>query len=100
MTSTAIQPKQSSEIRPKLLKDVVAGFTFSRLPREERIARTMYEIMSNEVTGLESDDIYDNGAIVLKIRGNADLLALATMLEPYARKDFAVRYGHLDDGKA
>ncbi len=60
----------------------------------------MYEIIIRETTGLEADTINDGGAVVLKIRSNDDLLELATKLEPYARKDFAVRYGHLEDGNA
>jgi len=82
------------------LKDAVAAFTFSRLPREQRIAQIMYGILSHETTGLENDSIHDNGAIVLKITDSEGLIELASMLEPYALKDFAVRYGHLGDGVA
>lgn len=70
------------------------------MPREQRIAKTMYDIITNEVTGMESDTIYDNGRAVLTISESDSLLGLATLLEPYARKDFAVRYGHLEDGNA
>ncbi len=85
---------------PLKLNDAVAAFTFSRLPREQRIARTTYEILAHETTGLETGGINDVGSIVLKISSSDDLLELATKLEPYARKDFAVRYGHLNDGAA
>jgi hypothetical protein len=72
------------------------------LPRPERIARTTYEILRNEITGMESDDLGDaqTNTICLRLRTHEDLLGLAEMLEPYARKDFAVRYGHLKDGQA
>lgn len=63
----------------------------------------MYEIIINEGTGLESDDIHDMDSgytAVLSMKSSEDLMQLAESLEPYARKDFAVRYGHLEDGNA
>jgi hypothetical protein len=69
------------------LKDATAAFTFSRLPREQRIAVTLYGIiigMSSTFDAFNPDHIR----------------YVSTQLEPYARKDFAVRLGHLADGKA
>ena len=82
--------------RKTQLDDVTSAFYFSRLPREERIAKTMYEILTHEWCVLECNTIYDNGAIVLKITSAEDLMSLAKSLELYARKDFAVRYGRID----
>jgi len=70
-------------MKPKLT-DVVAAFKFSRLPREERMAQLIEQIIENNVfSGL----------------GPESIRMITSQLEPYAKKDFAVRYGHLDDGK-
>src|SRR5271157_1968263 len=80
----------------KPLVDVVAAFTFSRLPRAERIARTIRDICVDDLKGSESTEIF-----IRLTPGNMEyLLQFAEKLEPYARKDFAVRYGHLEDGNA
>jgi hypothetical protein len=63
-----------------VLVDKVAAFTFSRKPRAERMASTLSAIVK-ELNMTVSD---------------SDLLAVATAAEPYARKDFAVRYGKLE----
>ena len=63
--------------------DKVAAFTFSRLPREQRIAVILYEIIKGQ-----------------EITKPEDIIPIAEQLAPYAVKDFVVRYGHLDDGKA
>ena len=69
--------------RPPLV-DVVAGFTFSRLPLEQRIAQTLKNILVKEGYG--------------GILGEIDTLTIAIQLAKYSVKDFAVRYGHLEDG--
>lgn len=75
MTETLKSPRPS-------LTDVTAGFTFSRLPRAERITKILTSIIADEgIATLDEDSI--------------GVIALA--LEPYARRDFAVRYGRLDD---
>ncbi len=75
------------------LQDVVAAFTFSRLPREQRIAKTLAAVLSKIVKpSLNNEASY--------VADEAFFLAVGTELEPYAAKDFAVRYGHLGDGVA
>jgi hypothetical protein len=66
----------------------VAAFTFSRLPREQRIAQTLFTVLSSR--GLTSD-LYSKPE---------DLIEAAKELAEYSVKDFAVRYGHLKDGAA
>jgi hypothetical protein len=70
------------------LKDATAAFTFSRLPRAQRVAITLWEIMKDK--GLD----YDGTSI------EEQITAISEELAKYSVKDFAVRYGHLGDGKA
>lgn len=84
---------------PPTLADVTAAFTFSRLPREQRIAQTIVNALS-EVAGTT----HEEGAAVrfysFKDANDPFIVDLATKIEPYARKDFAVRYGHLEGSNA
>lgn len=87
-----VVPINQVETKPEVsrppLRDVVAGFTFSRLPREQRIAQTLANVFSKVIKPSFGDS---------SVMMNEDFfLAVATELEPYARKDFAVRYGKLD----
>lgn len=68
------------------VKDAVAGFTFSRLPRGERIAKTLAGVLSTLATYVPMAE--------------SDLLELGNALAPYAEKDFAVRYGWLESKSA
>ena len=86
---------------PPTLADATAAFTFSRLPREQRIARTLHNIIENyegykgeKTYGLESHD----KLLLADLENN--LLPFAEELAKYSVKDFAVRYGHLEDGNA
>ena len=65
-----------------VLIDKVAAFTFSRKPRAERIAATLTAIVK---------DLFPNAEISYE-----DILLVAIAAEPYARKDFAVRFGKLE----
>lgn len=78
----------SNELKEKL-QDATAAFTFSRLPREQRIARILSDILRNQ-----------SRAIGVPGDGPEECLAVAEELAQYSVKDFAVRYGHLADGKA
>jgi hypothetical protein len=70
------------------LKDAKAAFTFSRLPRWHRIAITLWEIMQkNDFNSAE-------------VNFDEQIAPIAKELAQYSVKDFAVRYGHLADGKA
>lgn len=79
----------SNDLKEKL-QDATAAFTFSRLPREQRIARTLFEILKQLGGPLE------NG----QVESHTDLVNIAEEIAQYSVKDFAVRYGHLTDGKA
>jgi hypothetical protein len=82
---------------PPTLADATAAFTFSRLPREQRIAQTIVNALLGNAT-LERD--VKISFPWFKDANDPFIVDLATKLEPYARKDFAVRYGHLEDGNA
>lgn len=90
----------SNELKEKL-QDATAAFTFSRLPREQRIAKTLLRVLAarnaarKPVASTQDVDIRE-----VEISGVIDLLSVGEELAPYAAKDFAVRYGHLADGKA
>ena len=71
--------------RPTLV-DATAAFTFSRLPREQRIAATLFEILKQLGGPLE------NG----QVESPADMIDISSELAKYSVKDFAVRYGHLE----
>jgi hypothetical protein len=74
---------------PPTLADVTAAFTFSRLPREQRIAITLLAVMKNN--GMTSESV-ENVTETMPL--------VAAELAKYSVKDFAVRYGHLEDGNA
>lgn len=74
---------------PPTLADATAAFTFSRLPREQRIAITLFEVMKNNNMTAES---------VANVQET--MPAVSAELEKYSVKDFAVRYGHLEDSNA
>lgn len=79
--------------------DVVAGFTFSRLPREERIAKTLLAVLASRNAARKPEASADPVDIKnVDLQGPIDLLSVATELAQYSVKDFAVRYGHLEDG--
>lgn len=75
---------------PKTLVDVTAAFTFSRLPIEQRIAATLFEIFKTKGGMIETD-----GSNAVE-----DWLSITEELALYAPKQFVVRYGHLEDGNA
>lgn len=83
-----------SDQRSKL-QDATAAFTFSRLPREERVANIIANILfANHVLPnwpLTSWDV--------RLTGEINLMSIGEELAQYSVKDFAVRYGHLADGK-
>jgi hypothetical protein len=83
---TEFKQKEVQATTKPVLGDAVAAFTFSRLPREERIAAILFEVLKQ----LEG---------TLEINGPADLVETGKELAQYSVKDFAVRYGHLSDGK-
>ncbi len=82
---------------PPTLADATAAFTFSRLPREQRIAQTIVNALLGNAT-LEGEAKISFPWF--KDANDPFIVDLATKIEPYARKDFAVRYGHLEDGNA
>jgi hypothetical protein len=82
------QSTEGGKELPSNLKDATAAFTFSRLPRAQRVAITLWEIMKDK--GLD----YDGARI------EEQIAAISEELAKYSVKDFAVRYGHLTDGKA
>jgi hypothetical protein len=86
---------------PPTLADATAAFTFSRLPREQRIAQTLYNIVK-PVLRLSAigafEDRLDNQVLIAN--DWPDLIEIAEELAKYSVKDFAVRYGHLEDGNA
>lgn len=88
--SNVIEFPARSQGQPEKLKDATAAFTFSRLPREVRIASTLFEILKQLGGPLE------NG----QVENASDLLEISKELAKYSVKDFSVRYGHLNDGKA
>jgi hypothetical protein len=73
------------------------------LPREQRIAQTLYSIVkpmlrSAAITvGHDRDESINQ---VLVSNDWQDLKEVADELAEYSVKDFAVRYGHLEDGNA
>lgn len=71
------------------LQDATAAFTFSRLPREQRIARILFQIVMRLGGPLGSS----------QVESPDDMIDIAEELAQYSVKDFAVRYGHLADGK-
>jgi hypothetical protein len=81
--SLSPNPVSNSTPVPAKLGDAVAAFTFSRLPRVERIAAILWELAQK-----------------YRVEDFLAVRKIAADLEPYAVKDFAVRYGHLNDGKA
>lgn len=75
------------------LNDAVAAFTFSRLPREERIATILLEILRKH------DPTAVTTFTFTGVEGPAQLLEIGKDLAEYSVRDFAVRYGHLEDGE-
>ncbi len=65
-----------------VLVDKVAAFTFSRKPRAERMAAILFAIQQ---------EVFRDS-----LASYEDVLKIATVAEPYARKDFAVRFGKLE----
>ena len=94
--STASLPEN---LKPEL-KDKVAAFTFSRLPREQRIAAILYQALNEAgpIPSSETAEGYDNKNFDAEIREFVDNVSY--IMAPYAAKDFVVRYGHLSDGQA
>ncbi len=74
---------------PPTLVDATAAFTFSRLPREQRIAQTLANIVSKVVrpslNNAETTTMNDEFFVIV-----------GAELAKYSVKDFAVRYGHLE----
>jgi hypothetical protein len=62
------------------------------LPRATRIAQILANVVSNTVK-----PAFDNSSTAMN---EEFFLAVGTALEPYARKDFAVRYGYLEGSDA
>ncbi len=87
MTSPTLKPQ-------KTLVDVTAAFTFSRLPIEQRIAKTLANIISNKV----KPALENVSAPVTMDELFFEMVGIE--LAPYAAKQFVVRYGHLEDGNA
>ena len=75
------------------LKNAVAAFTFSRLPREQRIAQILFEIMKPML----QYDIHDEEATFFPIKDWTDLKEVSEELAKYAIRDFALRPGHIAD---
>lgn len=69
------------------LADKVAGFTFSRRPRAERIAAILAEVLKK----------LDLNFVCADENIEKHITSIAKEIEPYAFKDFAVRFGKLDD---
>jgi hypothetical protein len=97
-TPTTTPSKVSTRVPPTLV-DATAAFTFSRLPREQRIAQTLYDIVKpmlrSSVIGVSEEEESINQ--VLLVNNWPDLRDAALELAKYSVKDFAVRYGHLED---
>lgn len=78
----------SFDAKKEKVNDAVSAFTFSRKPRETRIFLTLLEIFN---------------ALKVDPEAPANLINLGEVskeLAKYSVKDFAVRYGHLEDGVA
>ena len=73
--------------RKTQLDDVMSAFYFSRLPREERIARILFAVLA---PGPKTD------GYIVKFTGPLDLLEIGKELAKYSVKDFAIRPGKLD----
>ena len=71
--------------RKTQLDDVTSAFFFSRLPREERIARILFEVLKHLGGPLE------NG----QVEKPEDLIEIGKELAKYSVKDFAVRPGKI-----
>ena len=84
---------------PQSLTDAVAAFTFSRLPREERIAKTLLGILASTNAAKKPEPTATDADIHnIALNGVFDLVSLGREIAQYSVKDFAVRYGHLNDG--
>jgi hypothetical protein len=70
---------------------VTSAFFFSRLPREERIAKTIYWLVAGTLEPAAEDARY-----FVQFKNYEEVMDLATELAPYAVKDFAVRPGRFD----
>lgn len=77
----SITDTPSTPSRKTQLDDATSAFFFSRLPREERIARTLEYILGE-------------GGEVLQLTPS-EWLQFGAAVAPYAIKDFAVRPGKL-----
>lgn len=81
------------------LQGPLTAFYFSRKTRAERIAATLEKILID--AGLLYEVQTDNGSYLqFSETADVDLKSIGAALEPYALKDFAVRFGHLEDGHA
>jgi hypothetical protein len=68
------------------LSDATGAFYFSRLPREERIAKILFEILKKSGGPLECG----------QVEKPEDLFEIGKELAKYSVKDFAVRPGRID----
>ena len=87
----SITDTPSTPSRKTQLDDATSAFFFSRLPREERIAKTIYWLVAGTLEPAAEDARY-----FVQFKNYEDVMDLATKLAPYAGKDFAVRPGRLD----
>lgn len=64
-------------------------FSFSRLPKRERIAQILVQALSAQVTFIPTGDTPEKSVpYLLSVSGVVDFLAVADLIEMYAPKDF------------
>jgi hypothetical protein len=67
------------------LDNALEKFSFSRLPKRERIAQILVQALSAQVTfGLDSPEPY-----VLSLNGVVDFLVVADLIDKYSAGNFA-----------
>lgn len=75
-----------SPTSPEELNRAIEKFSFSKLPKRERIAQILVQALSAQATfGSSADAI----PYVLKIAGEVDFLAVADLIDKYAVGNFA-----------
>ena len=92
----SITDTPSTPSRKTQLDDVTSAFYFSRLPREERIAKTLLYVLASRNAARKpeaSAEPVDLKAV--ELIGVIDLLSVSEELAQYSVKDFAVRPGRL-----
>ena len=79
-----INPQSNPDLEKQLEK-----FSFSRLPKRERIAQILVQSLSAQVTFIPTSDTPENAVpYLLSVSGVVDFLAVADLIEKYAPRDF------------